>query len=579
MKTKLNYLFATLFITMFLNSCINYDDEIDDLQNQITELKEIQSLLELKNILYYYIAEEILVTEISEVENNIILVLENSQRFSFDKSLVTNYVKDKVNWKLNFVLNDSTEINVFFLGNKFIFNDLSLNPFNSAPLSLLINKKTPLSGLFNIKVKGQDGPNSDFHIKTEILGKNHVLKIFGLYADYENEIEISFTNKDGIVRSSSTIYVKTEELPANLPAFNVLKEYETNTQNTLILINYRIANIPFMVDTFGKVRWYSNKFTSVQKYGLQRLKNGNIAFGTAGDGQGSVIEYTMMGELVRIYDFYGEYENAHHDVFEMSNGNFLVAVNKVGIETVEDFIIEIDRNSGMIGNIWDLREILQMDRYTFRKIGDGSDWFHVNAVIHDPRDNSIIVSGQAQGLAKISWQNELIWVLAPHEGWDEKYKSYLLNPKGNSFEWSWGQHAPQILNNGNLMQFDNGFGREFGNASSNYSRAVEYNIEESNMGGDITQVWQYGKERGEEMFSSVISDIDYIEDTQTVFITAGSTALDIEYTNLNTKFKVNLDEVETRIIEVNRQKDVLFEMTLKSPGRGTTYRSEKLIFK
>ena len=95
----------------------------------------------------------------------------------------------------------------------------------------------------------------------------------------------------------------------------------------------------------------------------------------------------------------------------MENGT-LVTVDKVGTDTVEDFIIEVDRNSGLIGNVWDLREILQMDRYTFRKKLGGTDWFHTNAVVHNAKDNSIIISGQAQGLVKVSWDNKLKWILS-----------------------------------------------------------------------------------------------------------------------------------------------------------------------
>lgn len=570
-------LFLISFI-LFFNSCVNYDDEIETLQNEIIQLKKIQNLLELKTVLYKSIATETLLNKILQESGNIILEFENGEKYSFNEELVKNYEKDLNNWKLKMVLSDLTEVNIFLLGNELEFNDVNLNPFNSAPLSITISKETPLSGMFEVKVVGQDGPNSDFVFKNKNFKKKHFLEIFGLYPDYENKIEISFTNKDGVIRTTSTIYIKTDKLPENLPIFNVEKKYDNYDQNTLILVNYRQANIPFMVDPHGKIRWYSTKFTVGLKYGLQKLNNGNIGFGKSKHGQGKLVEYSMMGELIKNYDFYGEYENAHHDVFEMSNGNFLVLVNKIGIDTVEDFIIEIDRNSGLIGNVWDLREILQMDRYTFQKIDDGSDWFHANAVIHDPRDNTIIVSGQTQGLAKISWQNELKWILAPHDGWDDKYKDYLLEPKSDIFEWSWGQHAPQILNNGNLIQFDNGWGREFGNAKYNYSRAVEYKIEENSIGGEISQVWQYGKDRGEEMFSPFISDVDFLEDSQTVFITAGATAFDMEYSNLNSKVTPNRDEVETRIIEVNRQKEVLFELTFKSSNIGSTYRSEKLVF-
>ena len=80
------------------------------------------------------------------------------------------------------------------------------------------------------------------------------------------------------------------------------------------------------------------------------------------------------------------------------------------------------------------------------------------------------------------------------------------------------------------------------------------------------------------MFSPFISDIDFLENSSTVFLTCGSTSFDLEYNNLNSSLVNNINQVETRIIEVNRSKEVLFEMVINSNNVGTTYRSEKLVF-
>lgn len=579
---KINKLIILVSFMLF-NSCINDDlqNELDKLNNDLIELQQINSLLKLKSIINESYISELLILELKDKPESILLIFENGSSYEISKELVIDYQIDNVNWKLDIALIDLTHVSAYILGNELKVKEIDLNPFNTAPLSAIINIETPISGLFTVKVIGQDGVNSDFTIKSDYYGKDHSLKIFGLYPGYNNKVELIFTNKDGILRTTTTELITTDELPLGLPDFNVVKQYNNFDPNTLFLVNYRPTHIPFMVDPYGKIRWYSVGFTKFPKMGLQRFKNGNIGYGkNSNPGLGEVVEYTLMGELVKQYSFYPEFEIAHHDVYEMSNGNFLILVNKVGIDTIEDHIIELDRNSGTINNIWDLREILPTDRYTLRKIGDGSDWFHANAVIHDESDNTIIVSGQAQGLIKVTWDNQLKWILAPHEGWSNEYVDYLLQPTGSDFEWSWGQHAPLILPNKNILQFDNGFGREFGNSSSDYSRIVEYDISENdNIGGEISQVWQYGKERGEEMISSFISDVDYIENTSTRFIVAGATAFDVVYTDsLNVSFTRNIDQIETRMIEVNLAKEVLFEMTLSSSEHtGSTYRAEKLI--
>ena len=573
-----------LFLFITISTSCQYDDlksQIEELSDEIIALQEITDILELKILINNAYETELLITELIELENSIILVFEDGTSYEVSNNIIIDYQIDGDNWLLNLTLIDSTVISSYIVGDEFNVSEHILNPYDISPLTSIINIETPISGRFIAKVVGQDGPKSDMIIASDYYGKDHSLKIYGLYPNYENQIELTFVNNEGLAIITIFESIITDPLPPGMPDLNVIHHYDEYDQNTMILFNYRRTYIPFMADPLGKIRWYLNESINGNKYALQRFKNGNFGYGKHGNGQGSIFEFTIMGEYIQEYSFYPQFENAHHDVYEMSNGNFLVAVNKVGIETIEDHIIEIDRESGQISNVWDLREILQVDRFTLRKIGDGSDWFHTNAVIHDESDNTLIISGQAQGTVKVTWDNQLKWILSPHDGWDSEYQDYLLQPTtGNEFEYSWGQHAPLILPNGNLMQFDNGFGRDFGNASSDYSRIVEYEINENanNVGGTVSQIWQYGKERGENMFSPFISDVDYLEDTSSMFIVCGATAFDLEYvSNLEQILTPNTDQIETLIIEVNSSRQVLFEMALSSNANGSTYRAEKII--
>ena len=80
------------------------------------------------------------------------------------------------------------------------------------------------------------------------------------------------------------------------------------------------------------------------------------------------------------------------------------------------------------------------------------------------------------------------------------------------------------------------------------------------------------------MFAPFISDVDYCEESSTRLIVAGSTAFTHTYIDsLNVTTTLNIDEIESRIIEVNEAKEVIFEMTLSSElHTGSTYRAEKL---
>ncbi|MGB7393295.1 MAG: aryl-sulfate sulfotransferase, partial [Pricia sp.] len=451
--------------------------------------------------------------------------------------------------------------------------DIELNPFDTAPLAAVSTVETPIDGTVEIRIVGQDGEFSDMRSSSSEVSKTHEFDVLGLYAGYENTVEFILKSPDGKERLTIARTIETDPLPEGLPEFEIVEQLATDEQNTVFLVNFRPTNLPLMVDRFGKVRWYSSNFAEGNNYGLQRFANGNMGLGKGEDGQGSIFEYTITGELVKEFSFYPEYENVHHDIYEMENGNFIVPVNKTGAETIEDYIIAMDRNSGDIINTWDLNPILPK-RDTL--LNTPEDWVHVNAVIHDERDNSIIVSGQRQALFKITWDNQLKWIMAPPFDWDG-FEDYLLTSDDPDMEWNWGQHAPLITPEGNLFFFDNGYGRQFGTGDK-FSRAVEVRIEEAEIGGTVETVWEYGRERGEAFYSPIISDVDYITSSDTRLIVAGSLAFDHVYVDKDNVTNTWTDEfLKSTILEVDFDKNVLFEMNVNSNvSQGSVYRAEKI---
>jgi len=573
-KIKKLVLFLLIF---FLSACDNDDlsGELDILKKDIGEIQNINSLLLLKNLLLEAkIAEEPIIN--FNTNEGVItgFELENQGQIEALNDLIIDYEIDFDGWNTSIVFNDSTTFNTFYLGNdEGVSITLDLDPFNSTPLAAIAVIETPISGSIEMRVLGQDGEFSDMINYSSKVSESHEFDLLGLYADFENSVEFKLMSSQGKERMTIVRKITTDPLPEGLPEFEIVKQYETDEQNVVFLINFRPTGIPFMIDRFGKIRWYSTGFTKGGKYALQRFENGNMGFGKSGIGQGSVFEYTISGQLVKEYSFYPEFEDAHHDVFEMNNGNFLIPVNKVGEPTIEDYIIEIDRNSGMTTNVWDLNQILPK-RDTL--INDAVDWVHVNAVIHDERDNSIIVSGQRQGLFKVTWDNQLKWILAPPFDW-AGYEEYLLDSTDPNMDWNWGQHSPLITPEGNLLFFDNGFGRNFG-TSEKFSRAMEVSIVEGIIGGSVETVWEFGRERGEEFYSPIISDVDYVEDSNTRLITAGSLAFSHEYTDHdNITNSWSDDFLRSSIIEVNENNNILFELHVNSEiTNASIYRAEKV---
>ena len=107
----------------------------------------------------------------------------------------------------------------------------------------------------------------------------------------------------------------------------------------------------------------------------------------------------------------------------MSCGNLLVLASKNGASTIQDRILEFHAETGTVLNDWDLTQVFDPTRTTFvdpEEWAPGAgDWLHENGLAYSAADESIIVSGRHQGVAKIRRDGTLVWLLAPHEGWNE----------------------------------------------------------------------------------------------------------------------------------------------------------------
>ncbi|MBC6410615.1 MAG: aryl-sulfate sulfotransferase [Ekhidna sp.] len=575
-KSKLPQITFYLLIIL-LGSCNNDDfsDEVNALKEDIETIQNVNDLLVLKNLLLKAKLNEDPIVSIND-QGGIItgFELENQGQITIKNDLITDFEVSSGGWYTSLLFNDLTTFKMPYLGDEtgvdiVIDRDIS----NNAPLTAVATVTTPISGSVEIRVIGRDGKFSDMITNSTAFSNKHEIEILGLYGDFKNSVEFKILSPHDKERLTIIRNITTDPLPDGLPKFKVVKQYKTEEQNVVFLVNFRPTNIPFMVDRFGKIRWYLTGFGAEANVGLQRLKNGNIGFGKRGDGQGSVYELTKTGQLLREYSFYPDFENAHHDVYEMSNGNFIIPVNKVGAATIEDYIIEMDRNSQRITNIWDLNLILPKRDAL---INDPADWVHVNAVIHDERDNSIIISGQRQGVFKVTWDNELKWIFAPPFDW-AGYEDYLLTSTNPNMEWIWGQHAPLITPEGNILLFDNGLGRGFG-TSEKFSRALEVQITENDTGGTVKTVWEYGRERGEAFFSPIVSDVDYITESDTRLIVSGSLAFSLNYTDKdNISFSWSTDFLKASIIEMDEDKNILFELNINSEITAShVYRAEKL---
>lgn len=459
--------------------------------------------------------------------------------------------------------------------------ELDYNLSRVAPLTAQLELRTSRLVALELRVEGRHGAASDVVLNFPSLSDDFSIPVLGLYPDTLNTVELTLREPGGELLETRIFQLTTGPASENLPQIRIDKAPGPKSKPGFNLVNYFghdpgrtfTPQMAFMFDQYGDIRWYLDYLADpifrnlFYDNGLSRMENGNLLMGDLNSD--ALYEIDMQGVIMNTWPLNGY--SFHHHVLEKPNNNLLATVSKNSFRTVEDQLLEIDPNSGNIIREWDLRESLQSGRRVWdTDLADiRTDWFHANGVAYSEADDRLVVSGRTQGVVKLTNNNDLVWILAPHKGWGqngrgEDLNPYLLQPldaQGNpiteqavldgdanhpDFEWPWYQHSPVLMPNGNLLLFDNGDNRNY-TQPGNYSRVVEYEIDEEEM--TIQQVWTYGKERGEECYSRIVSGVAYNEDQNTVLFMPGAIS--------------SQGERYGKVVEVDYQtREVIFEATI-----------------
>ena len=447
-----------------------------------------------------------------------------------------------------------------------------LDPYDASPLTALILFETEEEVSPKITIEGKDKLTT---IETE-FAKNtkHYLPIYGLYADYNNKVDISYTLSDG-KKITKQVEIQTDKLPDDFVLPTSVKKDSSKLNNDLYFFTPSSKGYTCAYDVNGDVRWY---LSNNAVWDNTRLKNGHMMVSTerlvnSPYYMTGLYEIDLLGHIYNEYSLKGGY---HHDYFELSNGNLLVASDDFNNEsgTVEDYIVELDRTTGNIIKTWDLKDILNMEDGKSENWSN-YDWFHNNSVWYDEATNSITLSGRHQdAVINIDYTTgKLNWIIGDPTNWSSEYQKYFFTPVGEDFEWQWSQHAAMITPEGYVFIFDNGNNKskdssKYVDATNSYSRGVMYKIDTDKM--TIEQVYEYGKERGSSFYSPYISDVDYLSKNHYIIHSGGIVYVDGKNSNQPAGFSSNTT-LKSDTVEVLNNK-VIFEIVLPT----NNYRVEKL---
>ncbi|MDL2237390.1 aryl-sulfate sulfotransferase [Christensenellaceae bacterium OttesenSCG-928-K19] len=383
------------------------------------------------------------------------------------------------------------------------------DPYGQSPLAALALFETNEAAQISVSISGKTRI-ADVAFTFPGYNTRHVIPIYGLYADSENQVVLTADTAGG--QKEQTLSIRTEPLPGWLADLNIITRLSLPESYTA---GFNFTYQPKSAyDANGDFRWYFSDFDLLRTN--SDCENGRmiVAKGSTLMGAALLYEVDLLG---RVYNIYYSPYGVHHDIVQTDDGTLLITGSDSGSDQkgqVFNMVYELNPADGKIINTLDLSTVLQRTRAN-NTVYWPHDWFHNNSIVA-LEGSKILVSGRHQSaVVKLDWPSgEIDWILSAPEGWNELFHPYLLQPVGSGFEWQVCQHTPTLLpdldNNSDttdILLLDNGTNRVTGNDEpqrqtdnpGQYSRAVHYRIDEK--AGTVEQIWQFGKELGSTYYS------------------------------------------------------------------------------
>lgn len=251
-------------------------------------------------------------------------------------------------------------------------------------------------------------------------------------------------------------------------------------------------------------------FGVTDNYGYRIFNNDNITSSTGLKPINDKYWISFNRDVVYIYNFQFELLDTvvnptsisidFHDMLLLKNGRILMLLRdnvkkdmskivpggREDANLMTNVLVETDK-TGQIYWKWDVLDHLNITDVTSRidLTQKNIDLTHINSMDEDKDGNILISVRHYDQIIKINRQtSEIIWKMGGSQSKGNQFT--FINDNVNGFFGFSHQHTAMFLSNGNVLLYDNGNLKE-----PQYSRAVEYSIDEVNM--TATKVWEYRK--------------------------------------------------------------------------------------
>ena len=147
---------------------------------------------------------------------------------------------------------------------------VKLNAYEICPLTAMILFRTPVVEEVTVIVRGKEAAGNITH--TFPAAREHILPVYGLYADYANQVELILSTGE-----RNTIVIQTEPLHPDVPLATSIKTTAEYMGQNVMFLTAAMRAMPVAYDYAGDVRWYASRNFA---FDLKRISNGHILVGT-----------------------------------------------------------------------------------------------------------------------------------------------------------------------------------------------------------------------------------------------------------------------------------------------------------
>jgi len=390
------------------------------------------------------------------------------------------------------------------------------------------------------RVEFGEGGEYRFFVEEPELVVEHELFVFGLHPKSAYQLRAISRDAAGAEVASGAQQLLTAALPFDPAAFHVVTHDPERIQPGWTLLNAMVGQIvaptiAMMIDDQGKPVWY-HELEGAPTFGdveVTLVDGEHVLIGGCVPPSTHPVLVDLRGEVVwqgpqQAAQAYGQ-GAMHHTFQRLPSGDFVTLTydlqDGVMIDVIEQFDADLQpRWSWHAGD--HLSEATEMH-------------LHGNMVsVDEDLDVAYFHAHQLGQLFQIDrGDGSVRWTFG--EGGDFTVLSDPQHP------WPQYAHAPEFLENGNLLLHDNGDGDSRG-----FTRAVEYAIDEQAMTAEL--VWEYPGEADDFWYNYAWGDADRLDNGNTLIVSGSMIPWDSQ----------------SRLLEVTPEGEVVWEVWMGTPDGG-----------